>query len=538
MNLKKSVLTGVTLAISGVSLVVLAPNKAQASSVLNWSEPTELQTLDVSKVLDTVSSDMLGSSMEGLYRLGNNSEVTPGIAEKTEVSDDGLTYTFTLRKDAKWSNGDPVTAKDFVYSWQRTVNPKTGSEYAYLFNGVKNAEAVNKGEKPLSELGVKADGDYKLVVTLDHQIPYFKKLMGFTIFFPQNENAVKKYGKKYGTQAKYTVYNGPFQLKDWNGSNLSWKLVKNKSYWDKKNVKLSEANFQVNKSTSTSYNLFQSGKLDSTYLNSEQAKQLKNKPEFLSREQGRMNYLEMNENNKLFKNEKVRQAVSYAVNRKQLVDHVLGNGSLAPEGIVSKGLMKYDGKDFADAAKTKEGVSYDAKKAQKLWAEGLKESGVKNPTITLVGDDTDVAKNVTEYLQSQLQTNLKGLKVKVQNVPMKNRISRAQDGKFDLILSGWGADFSDPISFLDLFTSDNAQNYGKWSNEEYDKLIEASKTTDAGDPAKRWDDMVKASKVLSQNQGVVPLYQLSQATMMNKNVKGLVYNTAGIQYNFKEVNVK
>lgn len=538
MDLKKSVLTGVTLAISGVSLIALTPNKAQASSVLNWSEPTELQTLDVSKVLDTVSSDMLGSSMEGLYRLGNNSEVTPGIAEKTEVSDDGLTYTFTLRKNAKWSNGDPVTAKDFVYSWQRTVNPKTGSEYAYLFNGVKNAEAVNKGEKPLSELGVKADGDYKLVVTLEHQIPYFKKLMGFTIFFPQNENAVKKYGKKYGTQAKYTVYNGPFQLKDWNGSNLSWKLVKNKSYWDKKNVKLSEANFQVNKSTSTSYNLFQSGKLDSTYLNSEQAKQLKNKPEFVSREQGRMNYLEMNENNKLFKNEKVRQAVSYAVNRKQLVDHVLGNGSLAPEGIVSKGLMKYDGKDFADAAKTKEGVSYDAKKAQKLWAEGLKEAGVKNPTITLVGDDTDVAKNVTEYLQSQLQTNLKGLKVKVLNVPMKNRISRAQEGKFDLILSGWGADFSDPISFLDLFTSDNAQNYGKWSNEEYDKLIKASKTTDAGDPAKRWDDMVQASKVLSQNQGVVPLYQLSQATMMNKNVKGLVYNTAGIQYNFKEVNVK
>ncbi|WP_281164405.1 peptide ABC transporter substrate-binding protein [Liquorilactobacillus sicerae] len=527
-------------ALSAAALVSLAflsacgSKKANSTKqVLHWSEPTELQTLDVSKVVDTVSSDSISNSTEGLYRLGKDSKVQPGLATKTQVSDHGLKYTFTLRKNSKWSNGDPATAKDFVYSWQRTVNPKTASEYAYLFDGIKNATAITAGKKPVSTLGIKAIGKYKLTVTLDKKIPYFKLLMGFTVFFPQDQKAVKQFGSKYGTAAKYMVYNGPYKVVGWNGSNLSWKLVKNNNYWDHKAVKLSKITFQVTKSNSTAYNLYQNKKLDEVYLDAEQAKQLKNNKDYVSLKQSRTNYLEFNQTQKLFKNKKIRQAISYAVNRQQLVTKVLGNGSVASKSIVSTGLAKYHGKDFATAAATTAGVSYNQQKAKQLWKAGLKELGLKKASFTLMGDDDDVSKAVTTYLQSQLETHLPGLKVNVENLPKKTRITRASNGQFDVVLSGWAADFSDPISFLDLFTKNNSYNDGKWDNSTYDQLVTASKTTDVNNQGKRWNDLVQASKILSKDQGVAPLYQLSQAQLLRSDVKGVIYNTAGVQFNFK-----
>lgn len=148
--------------------------------------------------------------MEGLYRAKSDGSQEKAMATSEKVSKDGKTYTFTLRKDNKWSNGDPVTAQDFVYSWRRTVDPKTASQYAYLFEGIKNATDIQNGKKKPETLGIKAVGKYKLVVTLDRRIPYFNNLMAFGSFFPQNEKAVKKYGSKYGTASKYMVYNGPY----------------------------------------------------------------------------------------------------------------------------------------------------------------------------------------------------------------------------------------------------------------------------------------------------------------------------------------
>lgn len=439
-----------------------------------------------------------------------------------------------MRKNAKWSNGDAVTAQDFVYSWRRTVDPKTGSQYAYLFDGIKNVDDVLAGKKPTSALGIKADGKYKLTVTLSKKLPYFKLLMGFPSFFPQNQKAVEKYGKKYGTAAKYMVYDGPFKMTGWTGSNLKWSLVKNTNYWDKKHVKLDKINFMVNKSTTTSYNLYQSKKLDQTILSTEQAKQLSNDSAYTVIKEARTNYLEFNQMKKEFQNKKIRQAISYAINRKELATKIMGAGTLPSKGIVSSGLAKRNGVDFADAAKTTAGVSYDKAKAAQLFKEGLKELGQSSLSFTLLGDDTDTAKKITAYLQSQLESNLPGLTVNVSNVPFKTRLSRSENGQFDVVASAWSADFSDPISFLDLFTSDNSYNNGKWSNAQYDKLVTASKTTDAGNSSARWNDMVKASKILSNEQGVVPLFQLNTPSLLRTNVKGVIHNTAGVSYNWKE----
>lgn len=538
MKFKKVIATGASLVALGLALTACGSNSSKSGladkQVLNWSYASELPSMDLSTATDTISFDQLNSTMEGIYRIGKNSKVEPGLATKTEVSKDGLTYTFTLRKNDKWSNGDPVTAQDFVYSWRRTVDPKTGSQYAYLFDGIANANDIIAGKKAVDTLGIKAEGKYKLVVTLEKKLPYFKLLMGFPVFFPQNQNAVEKYGKKYGTAAKYLVYNGPFKMEGWSGSNLSWKLVKNKNYWDKKDVKLSQINFSVNKSTTTSYNLYQSKKLDYTPLSTEQAKQLKGKDGYKVLKEARTNYLEFNETNKVFANKKIRQALSYAVNRQVLADKVLGAGTLPSLGIVSRDLAFNKGKDFAVAAKTTAGVTYNKAKAQKLLKEGLAEVGQSKLSFTLLGDDTDVSKQVTESLQSQIQQTLPDVDVSVSNVPFKTRLQRSEDGDFDVVVSAWGADFADPISFLDLFTSDNSYNNGKWKNAEYDKLITASKTTDAGNVDKRWDDMVKASKILSEDQGVAPLYQLNVAYMLNPSVKGVIQNTAGVTWSFKD----
>lgn len=538
MKFKKVIATGASLVALGLALTACGSNSSKSGladkQVLNWSYASELPSMDLSTATDTISFDQLNSTLEGIYRIGKNSKVEPGLATKTEVSKDGLTYTFTLRKNDKWSNGDPVTAQDFVYSWRRTVDPKTGSQYAYLFDGIANANDIIAGKKAVDTLGIKAEGKYKLVVTLEKKLPYFKLLMGFPVFFPQNQNVVEKYGKKYGTAAKYLVYNGPFKMEGWSGSNLSWKLVKNKNYWDKKDVKLSQINFSVNKSTTTSYNLYQSKKLDYTPLSTEQAKQLKGKDGYQVLKEARTNYLEFNETNKVFANKKIRQALSYAVNRQVLADKVLGAGTLPSLGIVSRDLAFNKGKDFAVAAKTTAGVTYNKAKAQKLLKEGLAEVGQSKLSFTLLGDDTDVSKQVTESLQSQIQQTLPDVDVSVSNVPFKTRLQRSEDGDFDVVVSAWGADFADPISFLDLFTSDNSYNNGKWKNAEYDKLITASKTTDAGNVDKRWDDMVKASKILSEDQGVAPLYQLNVAYMLNPSVKGVIQNTAGVTWSFKD----
>ena len=539
MKLAKIAAAGSVAALCALTLGACGSKSSDSASkqVLNWNESAELPTMDLSKATDVVSFDTLNNTMEGLYRLGKDSKIEPGLATKTKVSSDGLTYTFTLRKDAKWSNGDKVTAKDFVYSWRRTLDPKTNSQYAYLFEGIKNATDVMNGKKSTKEVGVKADGDYKLVVTLDKQIPYFKLLMGFPTFFPQNQKAVEKYGSKYGTASKYMCYDGPFNLTKWTGTNLSWSLKKSDNYWDKKNVKLDSINFKVNKSNSTAYNLYQSGKLDATSLSAEQAKQLKGQSGYTVRQAASTFYFQYNQTKPEFQNKKIRQAISMAIDRKEFVNKVLGNGSIPAKGLVSTGLAMRNGKDFADASYVKDGVTVNLAKAKKLWAEGLKEIGKDSLTFGLLSDDTDAAKKTTEFIQSAIESNLKGAKVECANVPFKTRLNRTNQGQFDIVISAWGADFADPISFLDMFTSNNSYNAGKWKNAQYDKLIEASKSTDAGNSGKRWDDLVSAEKILIQEQGISPLYQQATAWMVKPKVKGVIYNSAGANYNFKNAYV-
>lgn len=503
------------------------------TQTLNWDETAEMPTMDLSLATDTVSFDSLGNTLEGLYRIGKNDKIEPGVAVHTTVSPDGKTYTFKLRH-SKWSNGDPVTAHDFVYSWRRTVNPKTASQYSYLFSGIKNADAIINGKKKPQTLGIKAEGNYKLVVTLSKPIPYFKLLMGFPVFFPQNQRVVERYGSKYGTASKYMVYNGPFKLTGWTGSNLSWKLVKNPTYWDHKHVRLHKIVVNVNKSTSTSYNLYESGQLDMTPLSSVQAKHLQGNPDLHVLQGATTAYLEFNQKRvRALRNPNIRKAISLAINRRQFVKQILGDGSVEPKGFVSAGLTQYHGKDFATQAEVPQAVAYNQRLARQYWEKGLKQEGIKHLNLELLSDDTDAGKQSTDYLQSQLEMHLPGLKVTTNNVPFKTRLSRSANGNFDMVITMWGADFSDPITFMQLLTSNNPQNDGKWKSAQYDADIKRAQGVDAGNRGQRWQDMVDAEKTLMNSEGIAPLYQQNNSILLNPRVKGLIVHRDGIHFNWK-----
>ncbi|MDN6451534.1 MAG: peptide ABC transporter substrate-binding protein [Lactiplantibacillus plantarum] len=511
--------------------------KYASSQVLNLSYPSSLDSIDISNMSGYGST---GNIFESLYRLGKNGSITPGLAKSTKVSKDGKTYTFTIR-NAKWSDGSKITAQDFVYSWKRTVTPATKSQYAYLFSGVKNADEIVAGKKSPSTLGVKAQGEHTFIVTLDKPITYFKKLMTYPLFGPISEKAVKKWGSKYATKAQYMLYSGPFKLTGWTGTNNSWQFVKNNQYWDKKAVHLQKINYTVNESTTTTLNLFQEKKLDLTQLASEQVKNMKSSSDYTTYPYSITAFLVYNfqDSNatikKALNNAKIRQAISLSINRKTLVKNVIGDASTVSKTFVPQDLVKdaKTGKDFADESTVKNSTSYNKALAQKLWKQGLKETGIKKLSIQLLASNDEPNKPISQYLKSALEKNLDGLTVNLSNIPSKVASSRAQSGDFDLYLSGWGADFNDPISHLQIMTNNSGYNYGKYNSSTYNALFNKAQNQDANDTSARWQDMINAEKTIMKDQGITPLYQTVYSYLQNPKVKGIIHNTAGTQWNYK-----
>ena len=515
-----------------------ADGKPSGEQVFNVNVQQEIPSADLSTATDTISFSALNNVYEGLYRLDKDNKPTAaGAVEVVKPSDDGLTYTIKLNKDAKWSDGKPVKAEDYVYGWQRTVDPATASEYAYLFGAVKNGGDIAEGKKDKSELGIKAVNDNEVEITLEKPTPYFDYLLAFPSYFPQRKDIVEKYGKDYASKSENAVYNGPFVLADFDGpgTDTKWTYKKNKEYWDAETVKLDQVNVNVVKEAPTSYNLFQDGQVDDVILTGELAQQAASDPQLVLQKEASTQYLELNQRDEKspFRNENLRKAISYSIDRKALVENILGDGSVAPKGLVPADMSSSpDGKeDFTAAAGDK--LTSDKAKAKEHWEKAKKELGITSLDMDILSSDTDSSKKVIEYIQGAVQENLDGVKVTVSPVPLSVRLDRSNKGDFSTVLGGWGADYADPSSFLDLFKTDVPYNRGRYSNPEYDKLVEAASTTDANDPEKRWDDMVSAEKVIMDDMGVIPVFQKAEAHLRADKVKGVVAHPAGAQYDYK-----
>ncbi len=549
--MKKIWLVGM-LGLVSLSLIACGTSKKEEKSATDSSKetlaakqtaiftvPQEINTLDLSLATDKVSFGTINQVFEGLYRQNADNQVEPaGAEELAEKSADGLTYTFKLRKDAKWSNGDPVVAADYVYSWQRTVDPATGSQYAYLFESIKNASDIVAGKKEPSELGVEAVSDTELKVTLANATPYFESLMAFPSFFPLQQKTVEKYGKEYATTSDKMVYNGPFTLADFDGAGTDdqWTYKKNKDYWDAKNVKMTSIENLVIKESSTGLNLFQDNKVDDATLTGELAQQLANDDSYTTDKDGRTVYIELNQrkSDSPFKNVNLRKAIAYAIDSDAIVNNILGNGSIAATGLIPSELASNTEtkEDFAKAAGKQK--KFSKKEAQAYWKKAKKELGISSLKFDLLTDDDDASKKVAEYIQGALKENISDeIDVTITSVTKPIRLDRSTNGEFDLVLGGWGADYADPSTFLDLFNSTNTYNRGRYTNSEYDKLIKKASTTDVNDPEKRWDDMLDAEKVIMDDMGVIPIYQVSEGHLRNTKIKDYVTHTSGAPYDYK-----
>lgn len=506
--------------------------------VLNVVETSEIPSMDTALATDSVSFNVMNNVMEGLYRLGENDEVVDGVAEgEPEVSEDGLTYTFKLREDAKWSNGDPVTANDFVYAWQKVVNPDTAAQYAYMLYVIENGQEINSGEKEISELGVKAIDDNTLEVKLANAVPYFKSLLSFGTFMPQNQKFVEEKGDKYGLEADTTIYNGPFTLSEWKHEE-SFKLSKNEEYWDKDAVKLETVNFKIVKDTNTAVNLYETGKIDRVGLSAENVDTYKDSEEFLTENDTSVFYLEYNTENEILSNAKIRKALTMAFDKEAFVDTLLNNGSTAAYYIVPKDFYTtQDGKDFRDV--NGDMLKTNKEEAAKLWAEGLKELGTDKVELELLNYDGDSAKKMGEYLKEQMETTLEGLTLSLNQQPFQNKLDVQAKGDFDISYSGWGPDYQDPMTFLDMFTTGNGNNHTAYSSKEYDKLIKDASTTLLDDLEARDAAMAEAEKLLIEEDTVIaPLYQRGSSFLMKDKVKGLLSHSFGGDYSYKWVSIE
>ncbi|OIK56323.1 peptide ABC transporter substrate-binding protein [Oenococcus oeni] len=549
INFKKRtnvlLLGSLLLASIGNGLFIPTVASAKTNPTLYFSMPTDLTTMDMALMTDAYADQIAINVQEGLLSRNAKGQVKAGLAEKWKHSSDGKTWTFTLRKGLKWSNGDKVTASDFVYAWQRVVNPKTSSQAAYKYSGIKNADEIQAGKAKVSSFGVVAKNDRTLVVTLDHPMPQFELEMASQSFFAQDPKVAKKYGKQLGTASNKQVYDGPYKLTGWNGTNGKFTLVKNENYWDKKHVKTDKVVETVVKEPTAAIGLYKRGKLDLAPLSSQQSVTAnKKRSDFKKYSGDAVYYLEYNQTgkNKGLANKNIRLALSYAIDRKAVANEISGGmytaaTSLVPEGAGGK---TSTGEDFAKAAKKYTGkyYKYNMKKAKKLFKTGLKEAGLKSLKISVEATaESPVSKPEVDYLQQTWQ-KLGNIKVTEKFVPFKQRLQDQQNQNFDVMVVGWSSDYAEPTGFLTLFTNNGTNNDGKWISKAYTNAFNRAMDQDALNTKARTKDEISAEVALAKNAGASPVYWNAYPSLVNPKLKGLQNFNSGDSFYYKYAYLK
>lgn len=515
----------------------------QEEKVVHLSAPGEIPSLDPTLADNDFSFNVINQVFEGLYRLDKDGEPQLAMAaSEPEVSDDGRVYTFTLRDDATWSDGSPVTAHDFEYSWKKAVDPETSAAYGPQFEEiVEGANEILVGDKPSDELGVKALDDETLEVTLEAPIPYFKDLLTTAVFFPQPKEYVEEQGKDYALDSDHALYNGPFILTDWNGTGDTWSYVKNDHYWDKEAVNVDRIQVSVVKDTQTAVDLYENDQLDRVVLSGDFVDEYQSDDEYHTYLTGGVRFLKMNQGKDDEETElanlNIRKALNMALDRDAIVDHLLNNGSTALYATVAEGLAKNPDTDEDFRNENGDLTYYDEDEARDNWEEGLKELGINELELELTTSDSSSTKVIAENLKNQWESVLPGLTIIIKNVPPKQSVEANVTQNFDLILTGWGGDYQDPMTYLNLFITDSPGNHTGFSNERYDELVLKSKSSLAGKPKERWDSLLEAERILIEDNAVlIPISQNGTAYLEKERIKNFItYKVSADNYKWIDV---
>lgn len=505
-------------------------NSGGTEQVFRMNLFSEPPTLDPAAAQDQNSFTVLGAVLEGLTRLDAEARVQPGVAESWTVSPDGKTYTFTLRKEAKWSNGDPVTAHDFEYAWKRVLDPNSEvpAPYAYQLYYLKNATAYNSGEAGADEVGVKALDDHTLQVELEHPTAYFLKLTAFFTYFPVHKATVEA-NPAWAAEADTFVSNGPFIIKDWK-HNESITLAKNENYYAKDEIRLDEVRMVMIEESSTELNMYEKGDLDWAgrplgEIPTDMIPTLREDPDanLQIKPIASSYYYVYNTTAVPFNNVKVRKALAMAIDRRLIVEEVTKGGQQPAYGFVSgvTGLEKPFREEVDDTQYFRE----DVEEAKKLLAEGLAELGLSSfPDVTLIYNEGEGHMKVATAIADMWRQNL-GIEVKIESQEFGVLLNNRMNLNYQIARAGWGADYDDPMTFIDIFTSYSGNNDTGWASPAYDELV--AKANAEQDPAKRMDYIVQAEKMLMDEMVILPIYYYTAIWMHKDYVKNVVIDYAG-----------
>lgn len=506
-------------ALLALSLFSCSQSSVKKGNTLTINLKDEGPSLDP-QILTTNSGGMIhGYITEGLTRI---SHVTKGIecaaAESYETSADGKEWTFHIRSDAVWENGEAVTSNDFRFAWLRALDPETASEYAYMLYYIKGAEEYNTGVGDRDDVAIVCTDEKTLKVTLNSPVPYFTWLTAFTTYLPCNEDFFNKCGASYAMDSDKFLSNGPYKVKEWI-HNSSITLVKNASYREAANVKCDTVNIKFIPNSLSALNAYKNGELNEVELEMEQYEKYKDNEELKTQKSGGVWFLLLRQDHAALKNKNIRRAISMSIDKQTITDKIFHGikmplYTLTPRNV---GLTGYQTDDFASEV-TNVFASFDKEEAKRLLEIGMKEEGLtKFPATSIIFNDQGSNKQVVEMIQEQLRTNL-GIDVKVETLTYKERVTRTKRSDFDMVYGAWWPDYQDPMTYLDLFMTGGMYATGtKYKSEEYDECIKVAKST--ADKSKRFTAMKNAEELLGRDVPICPIYQDAKVYLIDKKLK-------------------
>jgi oligopeptide transport system substrate-binding protein len=478
-------------------------------------------SLDPAKARDLRSITLVRMLFDGLTRVGKDDKVEMAIAEKVQISEDKLTYTFTLR-EANWSNGEPVTADDFLYAWKRALDPNTPADNAFQLYAIKNASAIKSGNLELDELGVRVINSKTLEVELEQPTPYFLELTSYPVYYPINGNVDQENSNWSSDPATY-VGNGPFSLADWKHEDCIT-MKKNPTYWDQETVHLEEISMYMLQSE-TELSMFENHEIDWAgsplsvlpidALGKLKAENLLHKKPILG-----TYFLRLNTDNQFLGSSNIRKALSLSINREELVEHALAGSQVAASGYVPEifGLRQ---SSYFKGDNRHEAIKY--------FEEGLDELTLTRsevPQLEIIYPNSERNQRIAQLLQERWQKVL-GIKLALFAMEPKVYFEKVAQGDYEIAAGSWMADFNDPISFLEIFKSKKAgANHTRWENKEYASLIDSCATV--LDASERTQMLARCEKILIDSMPVIPLFHYNLLYIKDSKLQDVFISNMGV----------